>query len=198
MKKTLIIGLVLLLCISMLAGCGGNDTKTSDPAPTPGEETPEPTPAPTPEPTPTPEPEPVLTGEEVTLEYNDATLTLIVPDGWAHKVWYSGNQVDMYNHEPPAQSSYSVEEPVFSVSLVERSTRCGLSTDDEKVLHTIDNKTIADADCEGLVYTHAAGDSFQYVGMLDEFYRISVLAQGFDADDPILNAILDNITFTVN
>ena len=202
MKKIMVIGLVLLLSVAMLAGCGKSDTKTGDP--TPGEETQEPTPAPTPEPTPTPEPEPtpesepVITGEEVTIERLDAILTIIVPEGWVYKVWNEGSRINLYHHEPPLKDSYPVNAAMFGVSLGFASDNPGYSPNEEEGRFSIDNRIIAGADCEGLFYTSGAGDSFQYGGKLDDKYGIYVFGEGFDTDDPEINAIIDNITFTVN
>ena len=85
MKRTLATLLVLLTCLSLLAGCTKEPAVTPDPTPTP---TPTPTPGPSdPTPTPTPTPDPpkpaepkvlldIRTGEDTTMNVYHSTLTV--------------------------------------------------------------------------------------------------------------------------
>ena len=199
MKKTLAIILVLLLGISLLAGCGSNDSggnSTPESAEQAQTSTPEPTPTPEPEPTPTPEPEPAE--ETVTIYEKTEALTFTIPlEGWCYKFNYRGetSRIYMYPHNPPVKDSYAGNAPSLGISIPGVSVTVGVKPDSENVLRLIDNRVIGGADCEGLIHKHAAGDSFQYVGKLSDTHNIYIYGTGIDPDDPVVSAILDSITF---
>ncbi len=65
-KKTIALLLALVMALSLLAGCGGNNNQTPSTPDTPKTDTPAtPDPAPTPDPEPTPEPEPTTPGGDL-------------------------------------------------------------------------------------------------------------------------------------
>jgi len=181
MKKSsainLVITLGLLLGTSMLAGCGSDGNGDGDNGTS-------------------------ISGEKVTIKSDGgnsgiATATVVVPEGWAHKIHYREDGVSLYHHEPPAKDSYGGNIPCIGISIT-TAPNIGVTSTADSFLRDLDSKKIGDVECAGLAYKHIAGDSFQYVGTISGSLSIYVYANGFDADDPEVKAIIDSITISVD
>ena len=213
MKKTMTIILVLLLGVSMLAGCGGKNAapgaESEQPAEAPAqtEALPEPTPEPTPEPEPEdvtePEPEPVadLTNAFAfgsgpnTFVFEDVTFSFTLPDGdWSARQRKDGEPDYFLIYNLPPQDEYKDKDPRILIHFSN-----GYVVEHGSHEDRIDNKTIAGIDMTGATVGSSlfVEEHDSYIGIIDDVYSIYIAIQHIDYESGEGKAVLDSFQFKV-
>jgi len=198
MKKALMGLLVLVFIVSLVSGCGGKKPDAApDPAPAAKEETPAPvveTPKPeaaAPE-TAKPEPSlPPLAGEEITIQYRDATAKITIPDGWSHEM-INLNRVIMYNM--PAKDKYERADHRLEFNLGSKTMQRLLAKADGDPIASV---VVDGYELEGVLMTFAGEDGFEYMGPIGDDNSANIAVVGLALDETVILQIIKSISFSI-
>jgi len=199
MKKALMGLLVLVFVVSMVSGCGGGKKPDTAPDPAPSTITDTPTPAAEttkPEAT-TPEPAkpeaslPPLAGEEISIQYRDATAKITIPDGWSHEM-INLNRVIMY--DMPAKDKYERTDHRLEFSLGSKTMQYLLAKAGGDPVSSV---VVDGYELEGVLMTFAGEDGFEYMGPIGDDNSANIAVVGFALDETVILQIINSISFSI-
>jgi len=196
MKKLIALLLVLMLSITLLAGCGGNSEEPAetDDSVVSAEPDPEPEDQPENEPEDEPDLEPEDNGGLISSDLEGVTVSAEIPaQGWCVND-DSSDTLRIYN-VPTKDDAYS-NSPIIKIEMKTDAEKFDFYKDDFENLDTsIGNRVIGGIEMVGRTYEYVGMNWIQFIGVIDDGHAVGIMISGIDIENSEGSDVLDSIKF---